>query len=247
MRPYVLSIAGFDPSSGAGITSDVKTFEALQVYGLSVCTALTIQTDRTFLNVNWLEADQIIDQLAPLLETFPIAYCKIGLIKNWETLSEVIDYLKHTHSGIQLILDPILKASAGFDFEHEQLGNYTSKILKRLALLTPNYHEALQITQEHDAEYACAWLSKHCPTLLKGGHHPDELGHDYLYQQEAVHVFKPTHDDVSEKHGSGCVLSAAITAYLALGNDLISACSKAKAYTTNFLASNSTLLGYHSV
>lgn len=245
MRPYVLSIAGFDPSSGAGITSDVKTFEAHQLYGLTVCSAITAQSDRTFKAVYWTDLDKIIAQLDSLFGQFAIKHCKIGLIENWETLSQVIDYLKHKDSEIRIVLDPILKASAGFDFGHGKLESYAETILKKLALITPNYWEAMQITKESDAEYACGWLSMHCPTLLKGGHHPEEKGYDFLYQKEGIQVLKPSTLKVSEKHGSGCVLSAAITANLAKGNSILDACKLAKIYTTKFLASNESLLGYH--
>src|ERR1035437_5718713 len=93
-RPFVLSIAGFDPSAGAGVLADVKTFEACGAYGMGVVSALTYQNDVSFEKVEWLELSQIIEQIKVLQKRFQFDFIKIGLIENLEVLNGLISYLK---------------------------------------------------------------------------------------------------------------------------------------------------------
>lgn len=284
-RPYVISIAGFDPTAGAGLLSDLKCFEAHQVYGFGVCTALTIQTDTEFFKTDWLDKAQIIAQLQPLLEKFPVKAVKIGLIQNLETLSAVCEYLSSFDSQIKIVLDPILKASAGYNFHSWDSGSDLFKsVLKQLYLITPNYLEMQQLSHnisatignedwasekqhnpfsennEGSTETAielpinaqqvallCQNWSEDCAVLLKGGHHPFHTGTDFLFHKKEQFAFKSGSQFVSQKHGSGCVLSSAITSQLALGNSLSKSCVLAKAYIENFLNSNTSLLGYHNL
>lgn len=245
-RPYVISLAGLDPSGGAGLLADIKTFEAHQTYGLGVCTALTVQTHSKFLSVDWLSADRIIAQAVPLLEQYKPAYCKIGIIPGVPVLLEVVRALHRLRPGIRIILDPVLKASAGFDF-HTGAAAW-QEVLPYLYLLTPNYDEALALGNNpaQDGHEAAAQLSRHCAVLLKGGHHPGRKGWDVLYTKETEYVLRPGGRQAYTKHGSGCVLSAAITAQLALGHTLPNACINGKAYTEKFLSSHPSLLGFHS-
>src|SRR5688572_25961156 len=140
-RPYALSIAGFDPSGGAGVLADCKTFEQHAVYGFGVSTAWTVQTDDSFLNIHWLTAEQIIEQLQPLVNKFDIPACKIGIIHSLETLTEVIRFLKEHNPAIQIVWDPVLKASAGFDFHAATSFHSLEAILASVTLITPNYQE----------------------------------------------------------------------------------------------------------
>jgi hydroxymethylpyrimidine/phosphomethylpyrimidine kinase len=245
-----MSLAGLDPSGGAGLLADIKTFEALGTYGFGVCTALTVQTDTRFLSVDWLPAQQIISQAAPLLETFPVSYCKIGIIQDAATLLEVITALMAIQPEIRIVLDPVLKASAGYAFhDTAQLTNW-KKVLQQIYLLTPNYNEALLLSGMQDGDAAARALSASCTVLLKGGHRTERQGVDTLYltkEGETLQVLDiPGGGNVFPKHGSGCVLSAAITAQLAAGSSLATACITAKLYTEKFLASHSSLLGYHN-
>ena len=115
-RPYVLSIAGYDPCGGAGVLADIKTFETIGVYGLAVTTGITYQNDHKFAGVHWLSKKKIKNQLYPLLEAYKVEYVKIGLIESLEVQSEVIELLLGYNNDIKIIWDPILKASAGFSF-----------------------------------------------------------------------------------------------------------------------------------
>jgi hydroxymethylpyrimidine/phosphomethylpyrimidine kinase len=243
-----MSLAGLDPSGGAGLLADIKAFEAHRTYGLGVCTALTVQTDQHFLSVEWLPAARIIAQAEPLLKRFAPAYCKIGIMPGVPVLLEVVEALHRLRPGIRIVLDPVLKASAGFSFHENGQAAAWQAVLPYLYLLTPNYDEVLALNNQPphtDGQAAAIKLSGHCAVLLKGGHRPERTGWDTLYWSDGEHDLAPGHQPVYAKHGSGCVLSAAITAQLALGHTLPEACANGKAYTEQFLASHSSLLGYH--
>lgn len=250
-RPFVLSLAGLDPSAGAGLLADIKTFEALGTYGLGVCTALTVQTDTRFISAEWQSATQIIAQAQPLLETFPVQYCKIGIMKDVHIMLEVINAIRAISPDIRIILDPVLKASAGYTFHDDTRLSAWKSVLAQLYLLTPNLQEALLLSGEKEGPAAAQVLVSYCAVLLKGGHREDKPGIDSLYlpaQQDTDNILDipAGKGRVYPKHGSGCVLSAAITAQLAAGVPLSTACITAKLYTEKFLASHSSLLGYHN-
>lgn len=245
-RPYVMSIAGFDPTAGAGLLADIKCFELLGVYGFGICTALTIQTDREFLHNDWLDAAQIIDQIEPLLTKFQVSAVKIGLIKDISVILQVVNYLKKHSPEIQIVMDPVLKATAGFEFHQWEDGLRTLQpVLKQIDLLTPNYPEMMTLGGKQEVFASAEAWSAYSPVLLKGGHCEIQTGTDYLFVAGKAHELKPLNTNVYPKHGSGCVLSSAITAYLAKGSSLLEACILAKRHVEQFLNSNQTLLGYH--
>ncbi|AKD04256.1 hydroxymethylpyrimidine/phosphomethylpyrimidine kinase [Pontibacter korlensis] len=245
-RPYVLSIAGIDPSGGAGIFADIKTFEQHRVYGFGVCSALTVQNDTDFLQVQWLGAREIIKQLEPLVTKFKISSCKIGIVQELDVLLDVMLYLKSRQPHLQIILDPVLKASAGFAFHGILEDEKLTAVLREITLLTPNYNEIQQLNGDLSPKEAAKALAKHCAVLLKGGHNPEAPGTDYFFASDSCITLKPTLSNVSPKHGSGCVLSASVAANLALGHTLPEACRRGKRYTELFLSSNNTLFGYHN-
>lgn len=244
-RNYVLSIAGFDPSGGAGVLADCKTFEEHAVYGFGVCSALTVQTDVSFYKVQWLTAAQIIEQIQPLINRFGIAACKVGIIESAETMLEVVQFLKDHHPAMRIVWDPVLKASAGYEFPSNNGLHNLEAILALIDLLTPNYDELQRLQTMTNELLVKDDRAVFCSVLLKGGHRPDAPGVDTLYEPGRSIVIQPGVDKVSPKHGSGCVLSAAITAQLALGRTLKDACRLGKQYTETFLNSNKTMLGYH--
>ena len=113
---YTLSIAGLDPSAGAGVLADVKTMEAFGVYGLGVCSALTYQSDTEFLGVDWVPAEKIMAQLAPLFHRFPIACIKIGLVENLDVLGELITYCTTKISHVKTDLGPYTESQCRLCF-----------------------------------------------------------------------------------------------------------------------------------
>jgi len=245
-RPNILTIAGLDPSNGAGLTADVKTFETLKCYGLSVCTANTIQDDVTFKACHWVHVDVILDQIEVLFNRFQINYVKIGIVENWLTLSVLIDRVLELNPSVKIVLDPVLKSSSNFDF-HSSNNEVLEEILSKIYLLTPNYNEIEKLYPEKSIEDTIQHISSITNLFLKGGHHPNQLGKDELFTKEGKQFsLNPKLKNCSEKHGSGCVLSSAIMSYLALGFPLLKACYRGKRYTEKFLSSNQSLLGFHS-
>ena len=247
-RPYVLSIAGFDPSAGAGILADIKTFESNKVYGLGVISANTFQNDQEFTQVDWIPAEKIIAQIQLLQKRFEFNYVKIGLIESLDVLNTIISHL-HTHSShLKVIWDPILKASVGFEFHPDLNKTLLEKICKDFFMITPNMPEALLLGPHTDAVENAKHLSQFCHVFLKGGHAEKKIGYDTLFLKEGKQFsFCPKLKQVFPKHGSGCVLSSAITANLAKGENLHRACLKAKKYTEKILNSNKTLSAYHKL
>ncbi|RIL04987.1 MAG: hydroxymethylpyrimidine/phosphomethylpyrimidine kinase [Proteobacteria bacterium] len=248
-RAFALSIAGFDPSAGAGILADIKTFEQCGVYGLAACSALTAQTDLEFRSVKWLSFDDIQTQLEGLFERFrEIAAVKIGLIENLEVLSRVVYLVKRHWPNSPIVWDPIAEASSGFKFHADFKGAYDKGLLKSISVVTPNRLEALSFVKSESPQAAARALSRECAVILKGGHSQGESCEDILFQDGRETVFSKKRQEgaSAKKHGSGCVYSAALCAALARGKALEEACASAQDYAWNFLGSNGSLLGYHS-
>lgn len=247
-RPYILTIAGLDPSSGAGITSDIKTFEVHNLYGLSVCTAVTVQNDITFKDCIWIDKQVVLNQIELLFERFSISVVKIGIIESWEVLLEVVLLLKSYNSEIKIVLDPILKASAGFDFHKKQDLSIFEKVLQNCHFITPNYNEIKDLFPDKSIEETIEFISEKTNIYLKGGHRTGKIGWDEVYYSKIVklNISPITTKPIFEKHGSGCVLSSALAANLTKDIPLEDACKNAKLYTEQFLSSNKTLLGIHN-
>ena len=245
MRPYALTIAGFDPSAGAGVLADVKAMEANGVYGLAACTALTVQNDVAFERVSWVPLADIQDQIRVLLARFRVDFVKVGLVESLPDLLKLIYWLRAYNPAVQLVWDPVLKATAGYEFHAKPNAQLLEAICRELTLITPNRPEALRLYPCTTAEAAAVALATWCPVLLKGGHADGADATDVLLTPDEQVPFAAPRLPHGEKHGSGCVLSAAILAQLALGQPLAAACERGKAYTTRYLASSDTLLGYH--
>ncbi|WP_449400274.1 bifunctional hydroxymethylpyrimidine kinase/phosphomethylpyrimidine kinase [Chryseobacterium wanjuense] len=115
-RPFVMSIAGYDPSGGAGLLADIKTFEQLQVQGLGVCTAMTIQTESQCLSLEWQPLDTILATIDVLMKNYHLDIVKIGVIKDAEFLSKIIKTIKLNNSDAKIVWDPVLKSTSEFSF-----------------------------------------------------------------------------------------------------------------------------------
>lgn len=247
-RPFVLSIAGFDPVAGAGVLADIKTFEQHKVYGLSIITANTIQTENEFQTVEWTNLQFVLNSIAVLFGNYDIKAVKIGIVPSLDYLKSIVDEIRKYSKEVKIVWDTVLKSSTAFEFITIEKQSFLSEILDQMDLITPNYNEILKLhSQKTTPEEIAQSLSKHCAVLLKGGHNPEAVGTDYLYTGNEYFSLTPKAITVMEKHGSGCVLSSAITANLALDNDLPKSCQKAKLYIEHYLNTNNTLLGYHYV
>ena len=240
-RPYVLTIAGHDPSGGAGLNADTKAFEQNLVQGLSVCTAITIQDEDIFKSVDWVPEKTIIDQLKICLNRYPISFAKIGLIESFDILYKILITLNQ--AGVKVIWDPILTSSSGFNFHNETTD--IMNVMRLCYLITPNREEIIKLTEEKNPELGAKNLSNLTKVLLKGGHARNHAN-DLLFENQVL-TNEFTGEQLSgfSKHGTGCVLSAVITADLALGYSLADACSEAKKYVERFIISNNSRLGNH--
>ncbi|TDD96621.1 hydroxymethylpyrimidine/phosphomethylpyrimidine kinase [Flavobacterium cellulosilyticum] len=247
-RPFVLTIAGFDPSGGAGLLADIKTFEQHRVYGFAINTGNTIQTENEFFEMQWTNLDFVLKSIEKLFENYQIKTVKIGIVPSLDYLKEIVFAIKRLSPTTKMVWDTVLKSTTEFDFLNIENQSSLIEILENIDLVTPNYYEIekLSFDEINPAEIAQN-LAIYCAVLLKGGHNPEEMGVDYLYLADSFFRLSPKESLIYEKHGSGCVLSSAITANLALDQDVKMACSNAKIYIENYLLTNQSKLGYHHV
>lgn len=115
-RPFVITIAGFDPSGGAGVLADCKTFEQLKVQGLAVCTAMTVQTESQCLSMEWQPLDQVLSTVDILMKKYPVEAVKIGVVKEAGFLNEIIKTIKANAPEAKIVWDPVLKSTSEFTF-----------------------------------------------------------------------------------------------------------------------------------
>ncbi|AZA52474.1 hydroxymethylpyrimidine/phosphomethylpyrimidine kinase [Chryseobacterium sp. G0201] len=242
--PFVMSIAGYDPSGGAGLLADIKTFEQLKVQGLGVCTAMTLQTESQCLSLNCQPLEEILSAIDVLMKSYYVVAIKIGVVKDAKFLTQIVEKIKSINPEAKIVWDPVLKSTSEFSFFDLSTISEVENILKQIDLITPNYNE-YNILQEFNLFEN---TKNSCSVLIKGGHREDQLGTDILLENGKETSIHPT-DKTSvyyPKHGSGCVLSSAIASHLALGKNVEEACRNGKLYIENFLTSNPALLGFHS-
>lgn len=242
-RPHILTIAGFDPSGGAGILADIKTIESLDGVGMAVQTANTIQTEDAFMSVNWVDENQIMAQLLTLLDRYVFDGVKVGLIPSLEFLGRIVPLLSLNNDKAPVIWDPVLSASAGFDFEQNLSG--LNAAVNLVDWITPNWHEARRLGGNENALEGMEELGRLTHVYLKGGHHEEDKGKDFLITQGGVKGFNAKQGRYYDKHGSGCVFSSALTVHLAKGYPKQKAILRSKRYVEFFLKSTPTLLGRH--
>lgn len=247
-RPFVLSIAGLDPTGGAGILADTKTFEQHQINGFAIMTANTIQTESTFFEIQWTDLNFVIRSIETLFGKYQIKAVKIGIVPDLNFLNEILSVIKSLSPTTKIVWDPVLKSTSRFEFMKVENNNYDlNTALSKIDLITPNYHEMKLLFPDFIQDDGNLKTGITTALLLKGGHHPATIGIDRLYlKNKRVDLF-PSDMECFEKHGSGCVLSSAIAANLALDQDLEIACRNAKIYIEKYLSSSSTLIGYHYV
>ncbi|MCE3226777.1 MAG: phosphomethylpyrimidine kinase [Bacteroidetes bacterium] len=245
-RPYTLTIAGFDPCSGAGLTADIKTFEQLKVYGLAICTGWTLQTEDKFYSVEWRRLEEVEKELDVMLQTYPIKAVKFGIVPSLDWLIVLTRKIKSHSEKIPIVVDPVWKSSTGFEFADIKNEEKLRTIFKNIDLLTPNTEEVILIADLKDPHEAATKIASQVAVLLKGGHNNKDKGTDWFYNFDRKQEIRPGKTNVWPKHGSGCVLSAAITASMAKGKNGFDACRDAKIYIEKYLNSNRSLLGFHA-
>jgi hydroxymethylpyrimidine/phosphomethylpyrimidine kinase len=231
-----LSIAGFDPSGGAGILADAKTFQALGVYPTSVITALTAQNVKQVGGVEPVDPDFVSRQIDLILADADIQYAKTGMLYSAEMVEMVAS--KVTEYQLKLVVDPVLVAGSGGTLSQDDLVKSLKKHLLPLAeLTTPNTHEAealtgLKIKNEEDACDAARELGKLCPTVVTGGHlNGRDIFHENSLTENSLSFIEGEILKSTNTHGSGCTFSAAVTAYLTKGYNLIESIKNASYFT----------------
>ena len=239
-----LSIAGFDPSGGAGILADVKTFQALGVYPTAVITALTAQNVKQVESVESVNPDFVAKQIDLILAEEDIQYAKTGMLYSAEMVEMVAS--KVTEYNLKLVVDPVLVAGSGGVLSQDDLVESLKKHLLPVAeLTTPNIHEAealtgLEIKDEDDACKAACELGKLCPTVVTGGH---MNGRDIFYQsslnENSLGFIEGEILKSNNTHGSGCTYSAAVTAYLVKGLSLVESLKQASYFTKKAIENGS--------
>ena len=245
--PRVLSIAGSDSGGGAGIQADLKTFSALGCFGMTAITALTAQNTCGVRSIHGVPPSMLRDQIDAVIEDIGADAVKIGMLHSPDivrTVAEAID----RHALNNVVFDPVMVATSGSVLiDNAAIDVLVQELFPRVAVITPNLDEAAllvghALTSANDMEQAAlALLAKGArAVVLKGGHLPGDTVIDLLVTNtgeklwmEAPRIYSPN------THGTGCTLSSAMAAYLALGTSLTEAVQQARAYVRDALQQGS--------
>src|SRR5579871_1293134 len=238
--PVVLSIAGFDPSSGAGITADIKTIAAHGCYGIACITALTVQSTQGVSGVEPLPARLVANTLRELSRDLEIAAVKIGMLGSAEVVTAVSDFVASAKIP-HVVLDPILCSSSGtplLDPKGEKL--MRELLLPRASVITPNLDEAasisgLSVTNLDEMKAAAARLHElGAPNVVITGGHLEKAIDLLSFTTPAGRiereVFRAERQRSRSTHGTGCAFASALACHLAQGRQLPEAVLLAKAY-----------------
>lgn len=237
-RPVALSIAGSDPSGGAGIQADLKTFHQHGVYGCAVISLLTVQNTQRVSRVEIATAELVGAQLEAVLADLEVAAIKTGALGSADIAEVVAAVLAERAAGraLPLVIDPVRISSHGVALLEERARTVLiEQLAPRAHLITPNAHEAewltgMAVRSVADAERAAAALLRAGAraVLLKGGHLEEHDAIDVYADDSQRVVLRAPRVPALELHGLGCTLSAAITARVARGEALLEACRAAK-------------------
>ena len=240
MKKVLLSIGGYDPTSGAGTVLDVNVFQSLGFYGMGIVTTLTSQNTQGVDSLNnpppnWLRA-----QFDSLNRDVTFSGIKVGMVGRRDNIAVIREILM-LHSSLPRVIDPVFQSSSGYWLiEKDSIPDYLDSVSGLMSLLTPNVHEAsllseLPVTTQNEMKQAAQKISirYQTPCLIKGGHLQGETA-DVLYDGQDYHIFK--HERLGiEVHGTGCLFSSSLTAFLSRGERLAKACRMAVDYTVQSL------------
>ncbi len=248
-----LTIAGVDPSGGAGITADIKTFSAFGCFATSVITSITFQNTQGVFGAEHQTAESVRRQFEPILDDFEISALKTGMLPTREIIEETARIIK-TNKLKNPVVDPVVRSTSGFDLiDDSALKSLIEKLFPLAEVITPNIPEAerisnIEIKTEDDITKAAKIMQKLGAknVLIKGGHlrqisdfrfqisdkkeNKNKTAKDYLFVGDELTIFEAEYIETTATHGTGCTLAAAITANLALGKDLIEAVRIAKEF-----------------
>jgi hydroxymethylpyrimidine/phosphomethylpyrimidine kinase len=237
MRRIALTIAGSDPTGGAGLQMDLQVFARHGVHGMAVPTALTVQTTKGVHRTLPVFPSVVAESLSLVLADLRPDVVKIGMLGTDDVLLNVAVALER-HPDLPRVVDPVLRSSSGaFLLEQRALGNLVERLIDGAVLVTPNLPEAETLTGERDPERAARVLLQlgARAALVKGGH-ADGPADDLLATREGVTWLRGERIAGTPVHGTGCALSAAIAARLARGEALADAVREAKAFVARGIA-----------
>ena len=246
MRTYrtVLSIAGSDSIGGAGIQADLKTFSALGVYGMTAITALTAQNTQSVLHIMPASEQNLRLQLEAVFSDVVPDAVKIGMLHN-EALIDVVIKAIDCYRPRNIVLDPVMISTSGCALlSPTSVDLLKNELMPRCNIVTPNLLEAQalaghKITDSQSLYAAGEELTKLCAAvLIKGGHSEGNEVSDYLFEvgKECPECYTIQRVDTVNTHGTGCTLSSAIAANLALGYDLHTSVARAKDYISKAIS-----------
>lgn len=236
--PSALTIAGTDPSGGAGIQADLKTFQELKSYGMSVITSVVSQNTTGVQDVYHLPTSVIETQLDSVLDDMDVHAFKTGMIADREMMEVIREKTKNL--GIPYVMDPVMVTTSGDTLIEEDARDFLrDELLPLTTVVTPNIPEAeyllnRKIEHVEDMKKAAKDIVTEFgveAALIKGGHIKGDAT-DFLYDGNELHTFSADRVDTKHTHGTGCTLSAAITAYISQGYSLEGAVDNAKKYVT---------------
>jgi hydroxymethylpyrimidine/phosphomethylpyrimidine kinase len=215
----VMSIAGVDPSGGAGVFADLKTFQAIGVYGCGIVTALTAQNPFKFFSTQPISPEYIEEEIDSVLDSYEIEFIKTGMLYSPDIIKLVSKKIKEY--DLKAVVDPVMVATSGGDLTKEDIAIALNKyLLPKAILTTPNIAEAEKLTNfeiktKEDAIKASKKIK--CDNIITGGHLD---GINTINIDNNITIKKQELIKTENLHGTGCNLSSAIVAYLAKGNEL---------------------------
>lgn len=237
MHTVILTIAGFDPSAGAGTLADVKTMSAFGCYGIAAITSLTYQNTQGVYGAAAQPREVVAAQLRPLADDFAIEAIKTGMLPSREVIEEVARFIAASRVA-HLVVDPVVRSTSGFDLiDDDALQALTQTLFPLASVVTPNAAEAQRITgiavsdrqtMEQAAKKILSLGAK--AVVVKGGDVAGEDATDLLMDDIGVTVFATRRVPSKNTHGTGCTLSAALASLLALGYPLRESLPIAKKY-----------------
>lgn len=245
--PNVLSIAGSDPSGGAGIQADLKTFAALGVYGMAAITALTAQNTQGVTGVMDVQPYFVRDQIQTIFNDVRVDAVKIGMLSSTKIIETVADLLEKYRTKIPfIVLDPVMVATSGDPLISGDAVQAVKDLLLPLCdVITPNIPEAEKLARKavidmQDSARDILDLGAKA-VYLKGGHLKGEMATDVLATKDGITILELPRIHTTNTHGTGCTLSSALAACMAQGMNLEEAAQVAKAYLHGAISHAGTL------
>ncbi|MFO7963288.1 MAG: bifunctional hydroxymethylpyrimidine kinase/phosphomethylpyrimidine kinase [Desulfobacterales bacterium] len=238
-----LTIAGSDSCGGAGIQADIKTFQALGVYGMSAVTAVTVQNTQRVFAVQEMRPQIVYDQIRCLFDDITIDAVKIGMVSSIELIQAVADALSAV-SGPPVVLDPVMISKSGYALlKQDARKALVSRLFPLAHVVTPNIHEAEALVESPitsiDQMKTAARRIREIGAenvVVKGGHLGGRHATDVLYDGSTFQELTDLRVNTKNTHGTGCTFSSAIAANLALGRAFFEAAIQAKKYVTGAIA-----------